>query len=526
MSEIKDILQLHQAKLELEANLQEAMFEAIRKGDYESIKKAETIMDVEKQRNSTGQKSYLIDPNFAYNANGYKDNNFRIGYDLLRRVSYSTPVNFIINTRIEQVAAFAVPQRDIYSTGFVIIPKPNSKNNNTKYSKEQEKEIERITDFVLNAGITEHKYTGTTFDSIIRQIVRDSLSFDQMTFEIVWNNYGWKNEKKGRPARFVATDATLFRYANNIDIFDSQGLDYPAYVQIKDGQVFEHFYKPELCFGVRNISTDVYRNGYGRSELEDMIFEITSFLWATEYNRNYFKNGSMPKGMLKIKGDVGSSRLTEFKRKWEAMVGGVGNAWKTPIVEADSIDWVDMGKSNSDMEFNKWIEFLIKIICAAYKIDPSEVGFNLGSGSEAKVAFESNNEARLKHSKDKGLYPLLKFIQHQITKYIVEPLNPEYVFQFVGLEGLTKAEELDLRKKESETFKTINEVRADYGLEPVDGGDIIANAQFMQAWTLNQQGGEQSNEMMDEEYEEGGGEEENPFEKALQEDLEKLFYSE
>ena len=83
---------------------------------------------------------------------------------------------------------------------------------------------------------------------------------------------------------------------------------------------------------------------------------------------------------------------------------------------------------------------------------------------------------RLQHSKDKGLYPLLKFIQRQINKYIVEQINPDFEFVFMGLNGMTISEELEMDIKKIGSFQTVNEIREKYELKPLEYGDIPENS--------------------------------------------------
>ncbi|MGX8680818.1 MAG: COG2426 family protein, partial [bacterium] len=44
---------------------------------------------------------------------------------------------------------------------------------------------------------------------------------------------------------------------------------------------------------------------------------------------------------------------------------------------------------------------------------------------------------------------LLKFIQRKINKYIVSQLNPDFEFIFVGMNGLTVKEELEMDIKKA-----------------------------------------------------------------------------
>lgn len=95
-----------------------------------------------------------------------------------------TPIiNSILKTRKNQIADFAEPQADRYSTGFVIRRKPKF-GQEQKMDSQDRKIAASITDFILNCGDTA-TWDGDEFDEFIRKIVDDSLTFDQMTFECI-----------------------------------------------------------------------------------------------------------------------------------------------------------------------------------------------------------------------------------------------------------------------------------------------------------------------------------------------------
>lgn len=498
------------------------------------VKASQVISAIQNKVSTDNPKSFFIDP-LEFNANlGYKDKMFSLTYTTLKRMSKTPIINSIIKTRKNQVADFAEPQEDKYSTGFVIRKK--HKNGLQNKMSEQDKKIAySITEFLMR-GETEGQWGGDDFDTFIRKIVEDSLVYDQMTFEIIRN-------RRGKVEKFIATDAATFRVADSLfdkdydnAFFSRKGAGvwedrsefgpkmngyYPSYVQVYQSAKVNEFYPWELCFGVRNPSTSIHANGYGCSELEDLINVVTSMLWGDEYNRRFFSQGSAPKGLLRVKGVTNEAALQQFKQQWQSMISGVMQSWKTPVVEAD-VDWIDLQKNNRDMEYSSWIEYLIKLACAIYSIDPTEIGWDISHSSGQGGLFENSQAERLQHSKDKGLYPLLKFIQSKINKYIIEQINPDFEFVFVGLNGMSISEELDMDIKKINSFQTINEIREKWELKPIDGGDVPENptyisaknstAQQEQQKQLNQQYGNQSEDNTYEDYY-------NDEEKAKNKDL-------
>ena len=521
------------AEEKLKAKRMRVLEKAIRSDSPNDIVKASRVINAieNKQINQQEPKAYFIDP-LQFNSNlGYKDKMFSLTYETLRRMAKTPIINSIIKTRKNQVADFAEPQENKYSTGFVIRKK--MKNGEDQEMTDDEKKIAyQITEFLMRGGKSS-SWEVDDFDTFIRKITEDSLTYDQMTFEIIRN-------RRGEVDRFIATDASTFRISdtyfnedydnpyfskrgsmmwNDIRHVKKEHGYYPAYVQVYQNNKVEEFYPWELCFGVRNPSTNIYANGYGCSELEDLINVVTSMLWGDEYNRRFFSQGSAPKGLLRVKGVNNEAALQQFRQQWQSMISGVYQSWKTPVVQAD-VDWIDLQKNNRDMEYNAWMEYLIKQACAIYSIDPTEIGWDIARSGSNSGLFEGSQAERLQHSKDKGLYPLLKFLQRKINKYIVEQINPDFELVFMGLNGMTISEELDMDIKKINSFQTVNEIREKWGLEPLEFGDMPENSiyyQAKQAATMNQQ--QQGMGMM-----EGGAEEQNPFAEYEEETVDEEEY--
>ena len=501
MDYAKQLKTVDYAQRKLEIKRMSIIEKAAKSDNPEDIIAASNAVSKIQKANFTPAKAFFIDP-LDFNANlGYKDKAYSLTYTTLKRMAGTPIINAIIKTRKNQIADFAEPQANRYSTGFVIRKK--AKNGVDSRMDEKDKKVANaITDFILNCG-SETSWVNDDFDTFIRKIVDDSLTYDQMTFECIRN-------RRGKLERFVAVDASTFRIADTAfqedyknAFFNNRGASnwnsqgdlvrkeingyLPQYVQIYQNAVVNDFYPWELCFAVRNPSTSIYSNGYGVSELEELINVITSMLWGDEYNRRFFSQGSAPKGILRVKGGMSESALQQFKQQWQAMINGVMNSWKTPVVEAD-VDWVDLQKNNKDMEYSSWMEYLIKLACAIYSIDPSEIGWDISRSGGNSGLFEKSEAERIQNSKDKGLYPMLKFIQRKINKYVVEQINPEFEFVFMGMNGMTIEQELEMDIKKLNSFQTLNETREKWDLPAIkETGDIIENSVYWQAESAKRQ---------------------------------------
>lgn len=495
----------------------------------------EEMMNLEKSKPANEMKALLEDPLGILDAMGYKDKPYSLSYDLLRRMANKDAViASVITTRVNQVSSFTAPARFNRSgVGYEI----RLRDPEAIPSKEEIEVMTAIEEFLENTGY-DNDNARDDFDTFIRKIVRDRLTYDQVTFEIV-------PDRKGRPAEFYAVDAATIRLASESLVADQsetriKDKELIKYVQVIDGRIRAYFTSDELAFATANPRTDLYVGGYGFSELEMLVHQVTSHLWAEEYNSRFFSQGGTTKGILNLKGNanapISPHQLDSFKRQWLSQVSGMTGAWKTPVVSVDGLEYINVSQSNREMEFEKWLNYLINITCAVYQIDPSEVNFpNRGgaTGSGGGGLGDGGIEERLKHSKDKGLRPLLRFVETLINKHLVSKFDQKYVFSFVGLDTKTEKEIVELNSQRVKVYKTVNEIRKEEGLQPIEGGDIILDpvyiqhlAQMQQAEMMKQQGEYDEGEDYQEDDEKDNQEDDEKdedTEKSINERIEELY---
>lgn len=128
------------------------------------------------------------------------------------------------------------------------------------------------------------------------------------------------------------------------------------------------------------------------------------------------------------------------------------------------------------MEFEKWLNYLINVTTSIFQIDPSEINFpNRGgaTGNSGNTLNEGSAEEKFKNSRDKGLDPLIKFIEDAVNKYIVSQFGDKYIFTFVGGDAETEAEIIEILERKAKIGLTINDVREELGYPEIEGGDVV-----------------------------------------------------
>lgn len=416
---------------------------ALNSNDAGEIMKANLYLG-EINRQPTKIQSVFFDPNdISGNGRGFKDSKGVLSFSVLRRMGDIHIVKSIVSTRVEQIMNFMDFSEDEQKEGFTIRKKKSLfSTGDEKLTNEDKKKISKIVDFLEKGGWTDKWDNVDSLQEFVSKIMSDSLTLDQLAFEMVRNRM-WELQK------FRAVDASLIRFLDSVDPRQREGFEQyrfkghlPRYCMVWDEMILHNpitkepilYYPWELGFGIRNKTSDVRRNGYGVSELETLVNIITWILWGFEYNALFFSQGSQPKGFINIKNpNISNSTLQEFRQAWTQTMAGVYNSHRTPVINGIDLEWVDLQKlSNRDMEFNEWIKFLIIMTCSVYRIDPSELGFNFKESQQ--IFGQDGQRERLKHSREKGLKPLLIFLQGIITKYIVSELDENYEFAFTGIE--------------------------------------------------------------------------------------------
>lgn len=417
------------------------------------------------------------DYNNISNQNGLKDRWFPLDYGMLRQIADKVIViSSIIQTRCSQGRPFGRISNDRDKVGYTTRLKDLDKHP----TKKQQENIKEINKFFKKTGLTDIPIIEGEldredyFDDFLEKVIRDALIINQIAVVLRYNVGGDLIEFR------VIDGATIKKVDPKTGYRGDKSI---VYVQEIDGNVNEEnglFRRGELIFDTMNKTSDLKYAFYGKSTLEMAISTITGFLNSVAYNNEFFNSSAQPKGFVAFKdANLDEEQLEELRRQWTMMFSGIKGLWKTPFLQGNA-EWKNLAPSNRDMEFNQWLQVLQSWLCALFKIDQAELGLkaNLSQG----VMFE-NNESKLDYSKDRGLKDILSFIEKFCNKILsYTKWGEEYEIVFTGIEQTDRKGEAELDKMHVETFKTLDEIRAEHDYEPLPNGEgeIVLNPIYMQ----------------------------------------------
>jgi len=467
-----------------------------------------------------GRKAILADPFYSQYSQQtlFTQRLSRLSNKTLKDVSLRDwLVSGIIQNRIDTLYRFSRPQIKKFDLGFRIV----KQDVNEEYSKADRAEIENLQSFIYNCGRLKNTpdEDKLLFGEFLKMIVRDALTFGHVAIEKVKTRAGAlhrfrplpaeaiyhinKNAPKKQIEDHVQSIRNMLKPTSDNDPrkqyeVNEPTLDYYKWVQVSfDQRPLAVFGDEDMVFRLYNPQNFSDGSGYCYSPLELTIMNITHHMNTEHYNSNFFTHGQAAKGVLHLKGTVTQSQMTAFRRQFYNLINGSQNAWRTPIVSGlDDVQWVPMAGGSKDMEYLNYNMHLMRAICSQFQIDPMELGLDLLVTGGKGVSNKDGNAAKIEFSREKGLYPILMFIEDVINRDILPSIDlaysKKYKFQFEGYTDETPQTEISLLQAEMTVNKTMNDLltvaRKETIKHPV--GDLNMNPAFWAVVEKNMTKGE------------------------------------
>jgi len=423
-----------------------------------------------------------------------------LGWGTLRRMARQPLIAAVLQTRINQAAAFTRFQENRYLPGYRI------RMRGTRRAPRQSelRMMEDLARFVAQLGVAtdprvlQHRPSFTNFT---KAVIRDSLTYDQGTAEIIPS----KAARLGgipRPARVQWTDAATMRIAQTA--LDGHGLpedDFttPRFVQIYQDTVVAQYPTSRMMFGVRNPDTSIYSLGYGLAELEMLIRVLTAWLNAFDRNHKYFTQGFNARGILNLQGSHATeAQIRGLKRELQLLTAGVQGAHRLAVTQAEGLQFVNAGNEAQDMQWGAWADMLIKVACAVFLMDPAEINFTFGNTGQTAAMGSASMAEKVEASRERGLVPLVTDYFDWLNRCVIWALDSDFELEATGVRRRDEKDDLELDKLRASFGWTVDEIRArndEPGL-PDGQGDVILDPTWLQhaqaAAAAEEEGGDAS----------------------------------
>lgn len=271
--------------------------EALAKAEQAMAQGGESSTDVLNRQRYRYRRASLVDPSLmpTLGEGGYgiyRPRYSHLSNKTLKEMSLRDPiVNAIFQTRIQQIARFSRPQENRYEPGFRFMPRDPSIE--IKPGSPEEAEIAWLTDYIRNCGSNEDREPKSKmdFDTFLRLMVRDRLTFGAVAIETIRNHVGGIHSFLPAPTESIyyanrqlpqeilaqaqaSQNAAMTGFQNQADEMrdladaqeerdrqrdDDEDIEF---VQVVNGRVHQTFTRKELLYKLGNPQNFIENNGY------------------------------------------------------------------------------------------------------------------------------------------------------------------------------------------------------------------------------------------------------------------------
>lgn len=358
-----------------------------------------------------------------------------VSFDVLRKFSVQHEVSrAAINYRKRQIAGL---EWSIVST---------DTEDTTDY-KQQTKELERFFRGIGGAGNKYRKF--------INKVVEDLLVLDAVALYR-------QPTLGGKLYDVLPIDATTIR----LRVDETGGTPLPpeiAYKQVIRGTVVAEYTTDEMFYDMMNPRTNT---PYGLAPLESLMIIVSSSLKAGLWNLGYLTEGNIPEGFFSVPKEWTPQMIQDFQENWDAVMAGDEAA--TSKLKFTPEGAYQPSRKMSDMAWQEFNDWLMKVTCALFDVPPSEIGFTSNKGG---LGDKGSNQIQADAAQNRGLEPLAHFIEEIFTTIVQEDFGLENLkFEYTGLaedeDAKLEAEVAEIKIRSGQ--RTLNEIRTDQGLDPFE----------------------------------------------------------
>lgn len=188
---------------------------------------------------------------------------------------------------------------------------------------------------------------------------------------------------------------------------------------------------------------------------------------ASKWNRNFFYNSAIPTFTLESEQNLSDAQYSRLLQSWKNRHQGVANAHEPAVLEG-GVKANILSHTPKEMDFIEQQKYQRDSILAIFGVPKSVLGIT-------EDVNRANAEAGEYTFAKRVTYPRMRFIATTLSEFYL-PLwglsskNYRYVSKNIVPENI----DTEVKRKQAglaSGYYTINEVRAEEGLDAVDGGD-------------------------------------------------------
>ena len=314
-----------------------------------------------------------------------------------------------------------------------------------------------------NSFLSRANNSGDTFQETMTKMVTDLLIYDAGVLELVEDDHGGLEEI----VAFLGSEFFPITDDHGRLLYYSQQNEYSRIDQSSK----RDFEPQEIAYFQLFPNT---RTNLGTPLLDTLVNECVTVLLAHEHAMLALDADEIPPGLL-ILGGLAGPAADRAKADLAAMKGKDHKIRVITSSQPSAIEakWLELRHTPKDLQMLEVVDELQRSIWRVFGVQPIELGVTSG---DARATATTQVDVASSHL----ITPILELISSKINSHIISRLIPESMYgkiKFVWdrTTQLTPEQSLAKSRSYAEYLKkgvmTVNEVRLELGMMPVDGGD-------------------------------------------------------
>lgn len=204
----------------------------------------------------------------------------------------------------------------------------------------------------------------------------------------------------------------------------------------------------------------------GMSPIAVSKYRIETEEQATRYQKDFFKNNARPDALLMTEQQLDGEQRAQMTSSWEERHRGKESGSKIGLLEG-GMKYQQVSISQREMDYIESMKFTRDDILVAFGVPKSVI-------TTDEVNY-SNAETGIRLFLSETIQPEMTQLVEVLNEFLVSPdFGEEYYFDF---KDPTPSDRAAMRADHTAGYGkwlTTNEIRTDYNLPAVEGGDVIA----------------------------------------------------
>lgn len=230
---------------------------------------------------------------------------------------------------------------------------------------------------------------------------------------------------------------------------------YPAYQQVLKGVPAVDYTADEIIYARRNKRTN---RVYGYSPVEQVLMTVNIALRRQVHQLQFYTEGNIPEALISVPTEWTPEQVAQFQAYWDSILEGDTASRRHAKFVPGGVNIEMVRPDGLKDEFDEW---LARIICYAFSVSPSAL---------IRDQNRATADSQAEMAQAEGLEPMMNWAQNVMTMVIQRHFGyDDLEFCFLDEKSNDPKTVAEVNKIYIDAgVKTVNEVRAELGMEPLD----------------------------------------------------------